>query len=99
MDVPSINSQSMKETSKINESLVQDSKLSSTLLDTSHRASINDSVLSDVQWSPPSDHNYNISSSTPIKPTNRGVNVESIGVRSWAQRTRRMPKYLEDYQL
>ena len=102
IDVPSVNNQSIKERSKINESLVENSKLStntSSLLDTSPNASINDSVLSDVQWSPPSDHNSSISSSTPMKPTSHVVNVESTNVKSRAQRTRRMPKYLEDYQL
>ena len=102
IDVSSVNNQSIKERSKINESLVENSKLStntSSLLDTSPNASINDSVLSEVQWSPPSDHNSSISSSTPMKPTSHVVNVESTSVKSRAQRTRRMPKYLEDYQL
>ena len=75
------------------------STYTSTLLDTAYKASINELVLSDVQWSPPSDLNYNISSTTPLKPANCGVNIESIGARSRAQITRRMPKYLEDYQL
>ena len=58
---------------------------------TSPNAFINDSVLSYVQWSPPTDHNFSISSSTPMKPTNHVVNVEITGVRSRAQRTRRIP--------
>ena len=82
MDVPSVNNQSIKERSKINEENTKLSTDTNSLLDTSPNASINDSVLSDVQWSPPSDHNFSISSSTPMKRTNRVVNEESTGVRS-----------------